>query len=97
MRKIIVACNSGLGTSLMIRLNVESLLKEWGLKAWVEHTDVSSVDTFDADLIIGSNYVMESLQLAKDVETIGLDDITDRQYLKARLLENDTFQQWLAM
>lgn len=97
MRKIIVACNSGLGTSLMIRLNVESLLKEWGLKAWVEHTDISSVDTFDADLIIGSNYVMESLQLAKDVETIGLDDITDRQYLKARLLENDTFQQWLAM
>lgn len=97
MKKIIVACNSGLGTSLMIRLNVEALLKEWGLKAWVEHTDISSVDAFDADLVIGSNYVMESLQLAKDVETIGLDDITDRQYLKARLLENDTFQQWLAM
>lgn len=97
MKKIIVACNSGLGTSLMIRLNVEALLKEWGLKAWVEHTDISSVDAFDADLIIGSNYVMESLQFAKDVETIGLDDITDRQYLKARLLENDTFQQWLAM
>ena len=36
MKKIIVACNSGLGTSLMIRLNVEALLKEWGLKAWSE-------------------------------------------------------------
>ena len=97
MRKIIVACNSGLGTSLMIRLNVEALLKEWGLKAWVEHTDISSVDTFDADLIIGSNYVMESLQLAKDVEVIGLDDITDRQYLKSRLLDSETFKQWLAV
>lgn len=33
MKKIIVACNSGLGTSLMIRLNVEALMKEWGIKA----------------------------------------------------------------
>lgn len=96
MKRIIVACNSGLGTSLMIRLNVEALLKEWGLKAWVEHTDISSVDTFDADLIIGSNYIMESLQLISGVEIIGLDDITNRQYLKAKLLDSVTFRQWLA-
>ncbi|MBR2566936.1 MAG: PTS sugar transporter subunit IIB [Paenibacillus sp.] len=96
MKKIIVACNSGLGTSLMIRLNVEALLKEWGLKAWVEHTDISSIDTFDADLIIGSSYIIESLQLAKDVEKIGVDDITDRHHLKTKLLESETVRQWLA-
>ena len=96
MKKIIVACNSGLGTSLMIRLNVEALMKEWGIKAQIEHTDITSVDAFDdADLIIGSSYHMESLHIGGNAETIGLEDITDHQYLKVRLMESVTVRSWL--
>ncbi|WP_438350332.1 PTS sugar transporter subunit IIB [Paenibacillus sp. FA6] len=95
MRKIIVVCNSGLGTSMMIRLNVEALLKEFGVKAWVEHTDVTSMDAHDADLIIGSSYIMDSLDSITGIEMIGLEDVIDRKYLRTRLTESIIFQRWV--
>lgn len=95
MKKIIVVCNSGLGTSMMIRLNVEALLKEFGVKAWVEHTDVTSMDAQDADLIIGSSYILDSLDSITGIEMIGLEDLIDRKYLRTRLTESITFQQWV--
>ncbi|OAB41471.1 PTS sugar transporter subunit IIB [Paenibacillus glacialis] len=95
MRKIIVVCNSGLGTSIMIRMNVEALLKEFGLKAWVEHTDVTSMEAHDADLIIGSSYILDSLDSISGIEMIGLEDLIDRQYLKKMLTESTTFQLWV--
>jgi len=96
MKKIVIACNSGLGTSLMIRLNVEALMKELSVQAQIEHTDITSLDAYDADLIIGSSYVIESLHLAGTAELIGLEDITDRQHLKARLMESGTLRDWFA-
>lgn len=94
MRKIVVVCNSGLGTSLMIRMNLEALLKEIGVSAWVEHTDVTSVDTLGADLIIGSSYVTDSLEWVSGIEVIGLDDMIDRKYLKSKLMASETFKSW---
>jgi len=95
MKKIVVVCNSGLGTSLMIRLNLEALLKEIGLKAWVEHTDVTTVDTLDADLIVGYSYIIDSLDTVRGTEKIGLDDLIDREHLKSKMFSNETFKQWI--
>ncbi|MBG9792166.1 hypothetical protein ABD76_06515 [Paenibacillus dendritiformis] len=95
MRKIIVACNSGLGTSLMIRINLEALLKELGVSAEVEHTDVTSMYAHGADLIIGSSVIIDGLDPGHGVEAIGLEDILDRQYLKRKLLDSPAFRQWL--
>lgn len=46
-------------------------------------------------MIIGSSYHMESLHIGGNAETIGLEDITDRQYLKVRLMESVTVRSWL--
>ncbi|MCP1310739.1 PTS sugar transporter subunit IIB [Paenibacillus tyrfis] len=60
--KILCVCGLGQGTSLILRMNVESVLRELGVSADVEHTDVSSASGMAADHIITSNELAQSLQ-----------------------------------
>lgn len=94
MRRIIVACSSGLGTSLLIRLNLEALLREFGIEADVQHTDASSMYYHDADLIIGAKQIVESLQVPNGVEVVSLDDIVDRNYLREKMVKTNAFASW---
>jgi PTS system ascorbate-specific IIB component len=60
--KILCVCGLGQGTSLILRMNVESVLNEMGVRADVEHTDVSAASGMAADYIITSNELAQSLQ-----------------------------------
>ncbi|MBM7600010.1 PTS system ascorbate-specific IIB component [Virgibacillus halotolerans] len=62
MMKILTVCGLGQGTSLILKMNVEQALNEKGIKADVEHTDVSTASSMEADYIITSNELAESLQ-----------------------------------
>lgn len=62
MIKILTVCGLGQGTSLILRMNVEQVLGEKKIKADVEHTDVSSASSMQADYIITSNELAKSLQ-----------------------------------
>ncbi|HUQ64746.1 MAG TPA: PTS sugar transporter subunit IIB [Flavitalea sp.] len=61
MIKILTVCGLGQGTSLILRMNVEQVLGEKGIQADVEHTDVSTASSMEADYIITSNELAESL------------------------------------
>lgn len=96
MRQIVVACNSGLGTSLMIRLNIEAIVAELRVNVSVVHTDLSSLMTYRPQLIVCSSFIMDSIEDTGDIEIIGLDDIMNRQYVKQELMKSTIFQQWLS-
>ncbi len=53
--KILCVCGLGQGTSLILRMNVETVLSELGIVADVDNTDVSSAKSERADFIITSN------------------------------------------
>lgn len=96
--KINVVCTSGLGTSLMIRINLEALLREQGLRAYIEHMDVASLSLSSAaDIIVGAQHIVESLPsgLQGQTELIALDNIVDRNYLRSKLVASLRFQAWL--
>ncbi|MBA4493537.1 PTS sugar transporter subunit IIB [Paenactinomyces guangxiensis] len=59
--KILCVCGLGQGTSLILRMNVENVLKQLGIQAEVEHVDVSTASGLAADLIITSNELAQSL------------------------------------
>lgn len=61
MIKVLTVCGLGQGTSLILKMNVEQALNEKGIAADVEHTDVSTASSMDADYIITSNELAESL------------------------------------
>lgn len=62
MLKILTVCGLGQGSSLILRMNVESVLKTMGISADVEHTDVSSASSMRADIIITNNELAQNLK-----------------------------------
>lgn len=52
--KILAVCGLGQGTSLILRMNIEDVLRQLGKKADVDHMDVSSAVHERADLIVAS-------------------------------------------
>lgn len=84
MRKIICICGSGLGSSFLVEMNVQKVLKELGLNdIEVEHTDLGSAWPGIADLIVCGNDLYDNLERFGD--TMGLMNIMDKVELKEKL------------
>lgn len=62
MIKVLSVCGLGQGTSLILKMNVETALSDKGITADVEHMDVSTASSMPADYIITSNELAESLE-----------------------------------
>jgi PTS system ascorbate-specific IIB component len=60
--KILAVCGLGQGTSLILRITIESVLKELGVDADVEHIDVSSARGMRPDLIVTSRELADTLE-----------------------------------
>jgi len=82
--KILCVCGLGQGTSLILRMNVETVLRELGIQATVEHMDVSAASGTPADYIITSNELAQSL---KDTEAkvVVVNNYFDNEEIKAAL------------
>ncbi|BDG59604.1 PTS sugar transporter subunit IIB [Caldinitratiruptor microaerophilus] len=52
--KILAVCGLGQGTSLILRMNIEDVLRELGVDAEVDHMDVSAAAAEKADMIVAS-------------------------------------------
>lgn len=61
MKKIMVVCGNGLGSSFIMELNVKKALKELGKTAEVDHTDLTSAKSEQADIFIGAADIMGQL------------------------------------
>ncbi len=85
--KILCVCGLGQGTSLILRMNVEAVLREMGIQADVEHMDVSSAAGTSADYIITSNELAHSLG-GTDAKVVIVDNYFDQQEIKNALEEN---------
>ncbi len=88
--KILVVCGSGLGSSFMMEINIKNILKELGLSNIdVEHTDLSSAKGTMADIYMGTRDITNQFTGFKG-EIISLDNMIDKEYMKAKLVEKLT-------
>ena len=62
--EFLAACGSGLGSSLIVSMNTDKVLKELGIEAHVEHCDISSLSFKTADYYILGKDVAESMAVA---------------------------------
>ena len=65
--KIVAVCGMGIGTSVMLKINIENALSELGVDADVEASDISTAKGAAG----GADLVLTSEELAHDLE--GLD------------------------
>ncbi|MGX5373586.1 PTS sugar transporter subunit IIB [Bacillus cereus] len=59
--KIMVVCGNGLGSSFIMEINVKNALIEMGKTAEVDHTDLASARTVQADIFIGAADIVGQL------------------------------------
>jgi PTS system ascorbate-specific IIB component len=84
MKKILVVCGNGLGSSMIVEMNVKSILKEMNVEADVSHTDLTTAKTEPADLYIGSEDILGNI-----------DDGTRNVALLKNLLDKNELRQAL--
>lgn len=60
-KKILVVCGNGLGSSFMVEMTLKKVLEDMGLPAEVNHTDLTSAKSEEADLYIGDTNIVENL------------------------------------
>ncbi|MCJ8343697.1 MAG: PTS sugar transporter subunit IIB [Cetobacterium sp.] len=82
--KIVAVCGSGLGSSFMLEMNIKKVLKELGVTAEVEHTDLGSATEGSADLFVMATDIANSCSLKNK---IALSSIINMKELKEKLEE----------
>lgn len=80
MKKILVVCGNGLGSSFIVEMNVKTVLKQLGIEAEVSHTDLATSKTEKADLYLGAKDLVDVLDdgtrnVAKLTNLLDLDEL----------------------
>lgn len=80
--RIMAVCSTGLGSSFMIEMKVKEVMRELGIDAEVEHTDLGSVTPDMADVFICTKDLADSIH-AGDV--ISIPNITDKAAMREQI------------
>ncbi|QGH36084.1 PTS ascorbate transporter subunit IIB [Gracilibacillus salitolerans] len=87
MLQILVVCGAGLGSSFACQMSVESVLQEIGVKASVDHSDISSAAGSRVDIIIsGKNFESQFMRYDLPMDLIFLDRLVDKNEIKEKLV-----------
>jgi PTS system ascorbate-specific IIB component len=84
--KIIAVCGMGIGTSVLLKLNAEKVLKMLDVEATVDAADVASVRkvSFDAQIILTTPDLVDQLQ-GLPAEIIPIEHVFDIEELSTKL------------
>ena len=60
--KILAVCGFGVGTSLILKMNIEKVMREMGIDAEVENIDITTASGSQADFVLTSNELAPMLE-----------------------------------
>ena len=75
--KILAVCGCGVGTSLILRMNLEQVLKNNDITAEVEHNDGTSAVGIITDIVVTSREIAGQIESNFDVPVIVIDNFMD--------------------
>lgn len=82
--KIMVVCGNGLGSSFIMEMNVKKALSEMGKSASVDHTDLASAKSEQADVFIGAADIIGQLNDGKRT-LVSLENMMSIPEIKTKL------------
>jgi len=87
MLNILAVCGAGLGSSFACQMSVDAVLKELGVEAKLDHTDISSVSGSKADIVIsGKNFEKQFERYTIPCPIIFLNRLVDKNEIKEKLV-----------
>lgn len=87
MKKILVVCSNGLGSSLMLKSAIQRACDEQGIDAEVEHCDLGSAHSMahGRDLIVTSEALADELE-GLEVPVVTIVNFTSQEEIKEKVL-----------
>ncbi len=87
MKKIMIVCGNGLGSSFIVEMNVKKILSKLNKEAEVWHTDITSAKSEKADIIISARDIAEHLN-GHEAKIFGLSNLLDNNKIEEIIKEN---------
>ncbi|EPZ41816.1 MULTISPECIES: PTS sugar transporter subunit IIB [Alicyclobacillus] len=82
--KILAVCGMGFGSSMVLRMTIESVLRELGITATVATADIGTAKAETADIIVTSSEFATMLA-DKNVPVITITNYVDKNEMKEKL------------
>ncbi|WPC43823.1 PTS sugar transporter subunit IIB [Clostridium sp. JS66] len=86
--KIIAVCQSGLGSSFMVQMNIQQVMQEEGVNTdniQLEHSDVGSVTAESADYFFVESTLAGALSSIPEDKIVSLKSLIDKEEIKKHL------------
>lgn len=80
--KILAVCGFGVGSSMVLKMSIEKVLKKLQINAEVDNTDMSSAKGIDCDVIFTSEELQEDLKKISKVPVYAI-----KKYMDIREVE----------
>lgn len=85
--RILAVCGMGVGTSLILRMNIEKVMGDHNVPCEVTHLDLTSADAFEADIVFASKDIVAELKERKGVPVVVIESFIDLQEIEDKGLE----------
>ena len=85
MYKIITVCGLGVGSSLILKMTVDSAMNALGIEADIEHWDMGTVSSKPCDFIVTTTQFKKELSQYNNV--VYVDNIVDVEESKTKIKE----------
>lgn len=85
--KIMTVCGFGVGTSLLLKMTVDSILEEEGINGEVEAIDMTSACENSADLILTSKEIGEEIEGQVSGKLVYISNFMDKEEVKEKILK----------
>jgi ascorbate PTS system EIIB component len=82
--KILAVCGMGFGSSMVLRMTIESVLRELGVTATVATADIGTAKAETADVIVTSSEFATMLE-DKKIPVIAIRNYVDKNEMKEKL------------
>ncbi|MGY3771852.1 PTS sugar transporter subunit IIB [Tetragenococcus solitarius] len=86
MKKALIACRTGMGSSMMLKIKVDQIVRKNNFPLEVEHGTLDDVKGFRGDLIITMTDVADDLK-GQAPNVIGVDNLMDKNEIETKLKE----------
>lgn len=87
MKKVLVACGCGMGSSQLLKMNCSKVLNDLGVEHEIEHTSIGEAKSMahEYDLIIVAENFVSSFDDSCGAAVVGLKNIMSKKELREKL------------
>jgi PTS system ascorbate-specific IIB component len=84
--KIVTVCGMGMGSSLILKMNIDDILAAKNIDAEVEACDLGSVTGRGADIVVTTEELGEQLK-NKDLNVVLVPNVIDKQMIGEKVIQ----------